>query len=31
MLFVPKAQSSAWELQIMTKPQADGTLAGKHP
>jgi hypothetical protein len=28
MLFVPKAQSSAWELQIMTKPQADGTWPG---
>ncbi len=28
MLFVPKAQTSQWELQLMTLPAADGSLAG---
>lgn len=28
MLFVPKAQTSQWELQLMTLPTADGCLAG---
>ena len=28
MLFVPKAQTSQWELQLMTLPDEDGTLAG---
>ncbi len=28
MLFVPKAQTSQWELQLMTLPAADGRLAG---
>ncbi len=28
MLFVPKAQTSQWELQLMTLPVADGSLAG---
>jgi len=28
MLFVPKAQTSQWELQIMTKPDEHGFLAG---
>jgi hypothetical protein len=28
MLFVPKAQTSQWELQLMTLPTADGFLAG---
>lgn len=28
MLFVPKAQTSQWELQIMTKPDKHGMLAG---
>ena len=28
MLFVPKAQTSQWELQLMTLPQGDGSLAG---
>ncbi len=28
MLFVPKAQTSQWELQLMTLPDKDGTLAG---
>ncbi len=28
MLFVPKAQISQWELQLMTLPAADGSLAG---
>ena len=28
MLFVPKAQTSQWELQLMTLPDKDGTIAG---
>jgi hypothetical protein len=28
MLFVPKAQTSQWELQLMTLPAEDGGLAG---
>lgn len=28
MLFVPKAQTSQWELQLMTLPTKDGSLAG---
>lgn len=28
MLFVPKAQTSQWELQLMTLPADDGSLAG---
>ncbi len=28
MLFVPKAQTSQWELQLMTLPNADGNLPG---
>lgn len=28
MLFVPKAQTSQWELQLMTLPAQDGSLAG---
>ncbi len=28
MLFVPKAQTSQWELQLMTLPAKDGSLAG---
>ena len=28
MLFVPKAQTSQWELQLMTLPDEDGNLAG---
>ncbi len=28
MLFVPKAQTSQWELQLMTLPSPDGNLAG---
>ena len=28
MLFVPKAQTSQWELQLMTLPSPDGKLAG---
>ncbi|MGW8194374.1 MAG: hypothetical protein ACWGOX_08925, partial [Desulforhopalus sp.] len=28
MLFVPKAQTSQWELQLMTLPDDDGVLAG---
>ncbi len=28
MLFVPKAQTSQWELQLMTLPNEDGCLAG---
>jgi hypothetical protein len=28
MLFVPKAQTSQWELQLMTLPDADGNLPG---
>jgi len=28
LLFVPKAQTSQWELQIMTKPDAHGEFAG---
>jgi hypothetical protein len=28
MLFVPKAQTSQWELQLMALPQDDGSLAG---
>lgn len=28
MLFVPKAQTSQWELQLMSLPAADGSLAG---
>ena len=28
LLFVPKAQTSQWELQLMTLPAPDGTLAG---
>jgi len=28
LLFVPKAQTSQWELQIMTKPDNDGLFAG---
>lgn len=28
MLFVPKAQTSQWELQLMTLPDSDGHLAG---
>jgi len=28
MLFVPKAQTSQWELQIMTLPDQDGNLPG---
>src|SRR5690606_26373539 len=28
MLFVPKAQTSQWELQLMTLPGKDGDLAG---
>ena len=28
MLFVPKAQTSQWELQIMTLPDPDGNLPG---
>ena len=28
MLFVPKAQTSQWELQLMTLPDGDGNLAG---
>ncbi|MGL1931301.1 MAG: hypothetical protein OCC45_06020 [Desulfotalea sp.] len=28
ILFVPKAQTSQWELQIITKPQPDGTFIG---
>lgn len=28
MLFVPKAQTSQWELQLMTLPAGDGSLAG---
>jgi hypothetical protein len=28
MLFVPKAQTSQWELQLMTLPAGDGRLAG---
>ncbi len=28
MLFVPKAQTSQWELQLMTLPGRDGRLAG---
>ncbi len=28
MLFVPKAQTSQWELQLMTLPAKDGGLAG---
>jgi hypothetical protein len=28
MLFVPKAQTSQWELQLMTLPNADGILPG---
>jgi hypothetical protein len=28
MLFVPKAQTSQWELQLMTLPSEDGSLAG---
>ncbi len=28
MLFVPKAQTSQWELQLMTLPDGDGKLAG---
>jgi hypothetical protein len=28
MLFVPKAQTSQWELQLMTLPAKDGHLAG---
>jgi hypothetical protein len=28
MLFVPKAQTSQWELQLMTLPDKDGSLAG---
>lgn len=28
MLFVPKAQTSQWELQLMTLPAEDGSLAG---
>lgn len=28
MLFVPKAQTSQWELQLMTKPADDNTLPG---
>ncbi len=28
MLFVPKAQTSQWELQLMTLPAKDGNLAG---
>jgi hypothetical protein len=28
MLFVPKAQTSQWELQLMTLPAEDGRLAG---
>lgn len=28
MLFVPKAQTSQWELQLMTLPDENGTLAG---
>lgn len=28
LLFVPKAQTSQWELQIMTKPDENGDFAG---
>ncbi|MDK9707378.1 MAG: hypothetical protein OEL83_10045 [Desulforhopalus sp.] len=28
MLFVPKAQTSQWELQLMTLPRGDGSLPG---
>ncbi len=28
MLFVPKAQTSQWELQLMTKPDQEGNFAG---
>ncbi|MFV0437520.1 MAG: hypothetical protein ACK5PS_09060 [Desulfopila sp.] len=28
MLFVPKAQTSQWELQLMTLPESDGRLPG---
>ncbi len=28
MIFVPKAQTSQWELQIMTKPDAEGRFPG---
>ena len=28
MLYVPKAQTSQWELQLMTLPAEDGSLAG---
>ena len=28
VLFVPKAQTSQWELQLMTKPDQDGNFAG---
>ncbi len=28
MLFVPKAQTSQWELQLMTKPDEDGKFPG---
>jgi len=28
MLFVPKAQTSQWELQLMTLPTDDGSIAG---
>ena len=28
MLFVPKAQTSQWELQMMTKPQGEDAVAG---
>lgn len=28
LLFVPKAQTSQWELQIMTKPRPDGNFPG---
>lgn len=28
MLFVPKAQTSQWELQIMTKPDSEGSFPG---
>lgn len=28
MLFVPKAQTSQWELQLMTLPSSDNSLAG---
>jgi hypothetical protein len=28
VLFVPKAQTSQWELQLMTKPNSDGEFPG---